>query len=961
MRLSDSEFSLTVGSQRTITATVEPDVADYDGIVWASSDPKVASVVDGTVRGVRDGVTQITATASGVTSLPCSVTVRSIRVSSVSINKTSAELTVGQAIKLEASINPQNATNQTIFWSSSDVFVATVSNAGLVVSQNPGTATITLRSDDGDHTATCRVTVKAKVVNVTGVSLSKTSMTLTEGESDQLEATISPSNATDKTVNWTSSNTSVATVASDGTVTAKGVGSATITVTTSDGGKTSTCSVTVEAIPVSSIAISQANLSLTERETAMLSATVSPANATNKDVVWSSSNSAVASVNSDGTVTAKSAGTATITAKTADGGKTATCSVTVKASAVSVTGVSLNASALTLQVGKSATLTATVAPSDATDKSVTWISSNTSIATVSSTGVVTAKKEGSAVVTVKTADGGMTAKCSVTVTTQTVPVSFISLSPEYMLTEAGKQYVVRAVIYPTNATNQAVKWSSSDNSVATVDSDGIVTAISGGEVTITCTTVDGGKRATCLVSVASATVSVTGVSLDKTSMSLLVGNTGTLNATVSPSNATNKSVTWSSSNTSVATVSSSGVVTAKATGTTTVTVRTSDGGKTANCNVTVTTASVAVTGVSVTPTSLSLTAGDTYKLGATISPSNATNPNVSWSSSNTSVATVASDGTVTAKAAGSATITCTTADGGKKATCSVTVKAATISVTGVSLNQSSLSLTEGNTATLTATVSPSNATNKAVNWSSSNTSIATVSSSGIVTAKSAGSATITCTTQDGSKKATCVVNVQAATNVAVDLGMVVDGKKILWASFNLGATKEYEYGDYYAWGETETKSVYSWSTYKYCKGSFSSLTKYNTSNAYGSVDNKTVLEEADDVAHVKLGGNWRMPTEAEWSWIRNNCRLEWTSDYEGTGVSGLIVTGKNGNKIFLPATGIKSGNSLSNVGSWGNYWCSTLGGGGSYAAESVDFSQGALSRSGYDRYKGLSVRPVLEY
>ena len=331
MRLSDSEFSLTVGSQRTITATVEPDVADYDGIVWASSDPKVASVVDGTVRGVRDGVTQITATASGVTSLPCSVTVRSIRVSSVSINKTSAELTVGQAIKLEASINPQNATNQTIFWSSSDVFVATVSNAGLVVSQNPGTATITLRSDDGDHTATCRVTVKAKVVNVTGVSLSKTSMTLTEGESDQLEATISPSNATDKTVNWTSSNTSVATVASDGTITAKAAGTATITVKSEDQGKTATCEITVKAqvIDVTGITLSQSTISVKEEATLQLKATVKPSNATNQEVSWSSENTGIATVASDGTVTGVTEGTTTITAKSADGKVTATCKVTV--------------------------------------------------------------------------------------------------------------------------------------------------------------------------------------------------------------------------------------------------------------------------------------------------------------------------------------------------------------------------------------------------------------------------------------------------------------------------------------------------------------------------------------------------------------------------------------------------------------------------------------------------------
>jgi len=169
---------------------------------------------------------------------------------------------------------------------------------------------------------------------------------------------------------------------------------------------------------------------------------------------------------------------------------------------------------------------------------------------------------------------------------------------------------------------------------------------------------------------------------------------------------------------------------------------------------------IAVTSVSLNKSSVILEKGETLSLSATVSPSNATNKSVTWSSSNTSVAAVSSSGVVTAKSVGTATITVKTSDGSKTAKCTITVKEGTVAVTGVSLNKSSATLEKGNTLSLSATVSPSNATNKSVTWSSSNTSVATVSSSGVVTAKSAGTAMITVKTSDGSKTAKCTITVK---------------------------------------------------------------------------------------------------------------------------------------------------------------------------------------------------------
>ena len=245
------------------------------------------------------------------------------------------------------------------------------------------------------------------------------------------------------------------------------------------------------------------------------------------------------------------------------------------------------------------------------------------------------------------------------------------------------------------------------------------------------------------------------ISLNPNSLTLKTGEGASIKVNVSPSGTP---VTWSSSNPSVVTVNG-GNLTAVGVGSATITA--TAGGKSASCAVTVSAANVAVVGVTLSQTALSLTSGGSATLSAAVTPSNATNATVTWSSSNPSVATV-SNGTVTAVGVGSTTITATA--GGKSASCDVTVSTANVAVTGVTLNQSTLSLTSGGSATLTATVSPSNATNATLTWSSSNPSVATVSN-GDVTAVGAGNATITATA--GDKSASCNVTVAQKTTLQI--------------------------------------------------------------------------------------------------------------------------------------------------------------------------------------------------
>ena len=188
----------------------------------------------------------------------------------------------------------------------------------------------------------------------------------------------------------------------------------------------------------------------------------------------------------------------------------------------------------------------------------------------------------------------------------------------------------------------------------------------------------------------------------------------------------------------------------------------------------------------------------------------------------------------------------------------------------------------------------------------------------------------------------------------VDLGLP---SGIKWATCNVGATKPEEFGGYYAWGETEEKSNYDWSTYKWCNGSSDSQTKYCTSSSYGTVDNKTVLDPEDDVAHVKWGGSWRMPTKAEQDELRNNCTWTWTTL---NGVKGYKVTGPNGNRIFLPAAGCSDGTGANVRGSGGYCWSSSLDSNDSNLACYLYFGSGYCDWNYGSRRYGLSVRPVCE-
>ncbi len=576
-------------------------------------------------------------------------------------------------------------------------------------------------------------------VSVTGVSLDKKTANLTIGSTLTLKATVTPSNATNKKVVWSSSDATIASVDANGVVTPHKEGDAVITVKTEDGNETDKCIVTVteKQIPATEISINKTTLDLTVGGNETLTATVTPSNSTDT-VAWSSDKTNIATVDGNGKVTAVAAGEATITAKA--GNFEAKCTVKVNEATIGVTGVTLDKNEFTLEVGKSEKLTATITPENASNQNVTWSSGNDAVS-VESDGTVTASKVTSApvTITVTTADGGKTATCTVTVTAAsktelTEAISQAKSAKANIETSTDGSDIPTTKKWVTSeemgafesAITAAEEVNKKEHATATEIANA-VTALNSAKATFESAKKDGTK------------VEVT-LSVNPTSLAIEAGKSETIMATVMPSET---EVTWTSSNESVATVSN-GTVTAVAAGSATITA--TAGGKTAKCSVTVTPANVEVTGVTLSPASATLVSGDTITLKPTISPEGATNTNVTWNSSNTSIVTV-NNGVVNVVGTGTASITVTT----------VTEKR--IEITG------SNSVAMGSTATLTASVKPDGTTTPvpAFTWSSSDTNVATVSG-GTVTPVNTGTATITAkaTVDNREMTGTFVITVTAA-------------------------------------------------------------------------------------------------------------------------------------------------------------------------------------------------------
>lgn len=757
--VSENAVTMWVGEDKSFGVTVSPEGATNKNWTSSTSNASIASLSGkSTIHAVAPGTAIITVTTEdGKKTATITVTVTQ-QVGEIRLSADKTTLKVGGTAKVTANVLPENASNKGVTFTSSHSTVATVDANGNVQAASAGTTTITATAADGKG-AYGTITIKVEDM-ATGVTLSPTSKELKVNETAQLAASVLPATA-NQGIKFTSSDETVATVSETGLVTARKEGTAVITATAADGSeKSASCTIKVGAtavdVPVTGITLDQPEITIEVlKDAKQLKATVEPANATNKDVVFSSSNTNVAVVSNTGLVTAINNGTATITVTSKENPSImAKCLVKVGAP-VLVTDVTVQPAELNLKTDGTYQLSVSVLPSNADERGVTFESSNTAVATVSASGLITAKGPGTATITVTAKDGsGKKATCTVTVTQ---PVKGVTVSPSSVVIQKDNVQKLTASVVPENATNKKLIYKSSNETVAVVSNDGIITARSEGWATITvCSEENQAIYGTCTVKVG-LPVYVTKITLDTTNVTMWAGATRQLGVSIEPANADIKNVTYGSSNPDVATVSSNGLITAKKKGTATITVTATDGsGKSASCAVIV---KQPVTGIQITPNGFTLVKGDVKDLKANVSPADADNPDVIWTSSNTNIAAVSSKGQVTAVNEGSCVITATCKDNASiSASCTIVVGTP---VTSVALAPNRASMNTGETILITASVLPTNASNKGIIWSwKSEDGASIILTNGAVKAMKAGTVTVTAKAADNSgKEAYCTITI----------------------------------------------------------------------------------------------------------------------------------------------------------------------------------------------------------
>lgn len=746
--LNASEITLYTGAQFTLYA-----IDNSSAISW-STDPDnqtVISIDNGIITGLKAGVVTVLATQydeQGVAKrAKCKVTVVE-SATSIVLDPLKTTMEVGDYKTILAKVSPASSTAlPSIKWISSDENVVEITDssattAATILAKTSGIAVITAINTDNIILGSCVVTVEEKVTSIK-FPQSAITVQLSLGQL-QLTPTYTPKTATATNFRWNSTKTKVATVSDHGLVTLKSVGETVITVQSiSNPQVIAYCTLTVTT-SITGIYLDESEKTIQAGESYRLTYYFTPKNASETKVTWTALDKSVASVK-DGMVTGSKAGQTYIIAKTSSGA-TAMCLVTVTQS---VTGIKLNTNSLSLQAGDVYYASATLTPANATDLTVTWKSKNAKVASVTKEGKITAVSAGTTTITATTVNN-LVAEIEVLVEQ---PVKGVSLNYKSQTILVDATFDLKAVIEPAKATNEKVSWASDDSGIASVSSTGTVRGVTAGTTLVTCTTDDGGYKASCVVIVKEP---VTSLTINKKKKKIGINKTFQLVATVDSNAATNSRVSWTSSNNKVCKVTNvsldGNTVTIKTLkkGKAEIVCKTTDGSKlSATCNVRVIRL---VSNIKLNKDYCRLLEGKSVKLKAKVKPKKATQKKVTWTSDHPDIAHVNANGKVLALKEGDATITAVTGDykvnGKKSAVCKISVYAK-VPASSILTGQKDITMIRGGQETISATLTPADTTDK-LKFTSDNPRVASVNKkTGTVKAVSTGTATITITSTSG--------------------------------------------------------------------------------------------------------------------------------------------------------------------------------------------------------------------
>lgn len=515
----------------------------------------------------------------------------SVMPNAIVLNQNEIGIKKGKGYQLVSTVLPENAENKQVVWESSDPKIVSVNSVtGYITGVKEGSATITVKTLINDISTDCIVNVSGKNILVSKIVLNEKRISLAVGYTHSLTYQITPKNATENDLIFTSSDSSVATVNQSGVIQGLKEGNAIITVSSSNGlAKDTTyvsvykkgASTVVDGEPIKtdnypkSLTVSPQSLNLKLGGSSQLIASVLPEKSNNQ-ISWSSTNSRVATVDSNGLVSAVGMGSATIIARTIND-ITYNVNVLVGNYSKELRSILVTTNYITLAVSNSKQLAVAFTPADASNKNVFWTSSNPSVATVDKYGVVKAISPGSTIIKATSEDGGYTDTATIEV------VNYDNIIEEKSIAFDSSSYTVGIgstkslipIITPSNATFKSVRFESSNPNIATVDENGVVRGLKEGTVSITATTNRNRLKATTTIIV--KYINATSVKVNTTNVNLGKNETFTLVATVLPSDATNKKVSYSVSNSNIATIDANGIITGKNTGTATITITPSEG------------------------------------------------------------------------------------------------------------------------------------------------------------------------------------------------------------------------------------------------------------------------------------------------------------------------------------------------------------------------------------------------
>ena len=733
-------------------------------VSWSSDDITVADVAGTGVTGV------VTARAPGRTvvrarvgELTLEVAVNVLAVRTITIAPVVASVRAGNSQKFTALLDADRGAVLAVRWSSENPSVGSVNGEGVVTGISPGSTIVRAQS-----IANPRVMATAQLVVTAArsVAIMKDASTQWVGDRQSLTAVIDVDSTESRALAWSSDNALVASVANDGTMTAVAVGRTVIRASLVADSRARD-SLIVSILPARTVSISPGVVALGAGERRVLQAKVTIEAGLSTDVVWRSANPSIAIIAPNGQLTAVAIGTTVISATAvADTTRRATASVSV---VPVVRDLDVTPAAVSMFAGDTRQLAASVSADAGLSRAVFWRSGNPTVASVSSTGLVSGVNPGTAIVTA-IAEADTTQRVTALITVRAAPI--VTVSPGTVTLALGEQRAMTARVEVEAGISTDIRWRSANSSIAMVSASGVVTAIAYGATTVSAISLaDSTSQGAAVIVV---TPAVQSVAITPATSTIAIGDVRRLAAIVLGDVGVSTAVIWRSSNPSIASISGLGDVTALSVGSTVITaLAAGDTTKRASADVVVRNAPM----VSVAPTSIVLLLGEQRQLTAMVTADQGLSTAVTWRSSNPAVVAVAAGGQITALSFGSTSVfAISQADTTRRASATVTVQPV---VQTVSVSPSSAALFIGQSAQLTSTVNAQGSLPTGVTYRSSNEVVATVSPSGFVTARAAGNATITVlAAADTTKRALSSITVSnrpitvliAPRSVAVNVG-----------------------------------------------------------------------------------------------------------------------------------------------------------------------------------------------